>query len=32
MYAVEDDTETIFNTVLYIKLIFLGTGWVYLGL
>jgi len=26
MYTVKDDTETKFNIVLYIKVIFLGTG------
>jgi len=28
MYAVKDDTETQLHIVLYIKVIFLGMGWV----
>jgi len=29
IYAVKDDTETKLHIVLYLKAIFLGTGWIY---
>ena len=29
MYAVQNDAEIKFNVVLYIKVIFVGQGWVY---
>jgi len=29
MYAVQNDTEIKFNIVLYVKVIFIGQGWVY---